>query len=251
MTDAAAQFLRDGYALLPALVDPATVATLRETLASLHAEVGHLPLYAREPIRDTPQTEISSTGLVFFHLLGWRPQLAPLLLHPQALAVVREVLGDSPRIELVGAVMTDHTRPFFEWHNHVGGPDDEDIRSSGTVRATSARPQRLSYLLYLDEATPQDGPLRVLPGRPADPRTAPHPRTQTCWPGDVALTWPPGSVLLIDETTWHAVPQRHTAGWRRWIGAYFAARHVPPAQRLDPSLATVSDPVWRELVHRP
>jgi hypothetical protein len=251
MTSQAEQFLRDGYTLLPGLYDAATVQALRDALTDLHAEVGHLPLYAREPIRDTPHTEISSTGLVFFHLLGWRPGLAPLLMHPTALQVVRDILGLQPRIELVGAVMTDHTRPFFEWHNHVGGPDDEDIRVSGEVRPTSMRPQRLSYLIYLDEATIDDGPLLVLPGRPTDTRHAPEPRDRIRWQGDVAVTWPAGSVLLIDETTWHAVPQRTHPGLRRWVGAYFAAADVPHSQRLDESLRQVTDPVLRELIHEP
>ncbi len=245
LTDAE-KYLRDGYVVLHDLYDAATMATMRDALDELRSRIGNPKMFARDPIRDVPNTEISGTGLVFYELLGWCPELANLLFRPRGVEVVRQILGDDARLELVGAVMTDHTRPFFEWHNHVGGPDDEAVRR-GLVPAPprSRRPERLSYLIYLDDVTPTDGPMLILPGRPADPSSAPEPRDRQRWQGDVAETWRAGSVLLIDETTWHAVPQRTTPGMRRWVGTYFAAGHVGAAERVDASLASVTEPLVR------
>jgi hypothetical protein len=223
---------------------------MREALSSIRAEIGSPPMFSKEPVREVPNTEIAGTGLVFFELLGWRPAVEPVLMNADAVAVVREILGEGARIELVGGVMTDESRPFFEWHNHVGGPDDEAIRQRGGVGQSATRPQRLSYLIYLDDVTETDGPMLVLPGRPADSFNPPEPPERPRWSGDVVVTYPAGSVLLIDETTWHAVPQRTTPGLRRWVGAYFAAGHLPPSERVDSSLAHVRDPLVRSLVAR-
>lgn len=242
------RFTRDGYVLLPGVVDAARVEAMRTTLDALRAQIGSPPVYSREPVRTIPKTEISSTGLVFFELLGWAPHLAPMLLDPAPLAVVRAILGDDARMELVGAVMTDETRAFFEWHNHVGGPDDEQVRLRGGNGPSARRPQRLSYLVYLDDATDTNGPMLVLPGRPTDPTAPPFPTDQAHWPGEVTVTFAAGSVLLIDETTWHAVPQRHDVGPRRWVGAYFAAGYLPHSEMVDGSLAAIDDPLVRSVV---
>lgn len=244
----AARFAEVGCVVLPDIVDAARVEAMRAALDAAREQIGNPPLYAREPVRTTPKTEISSTGLVFFELLGWAPHLAPMLLDPWALQVVRAILGDAARMELVGGVMTDHTRPFFEWHNHVGGPDDEAIRTQGGGVPTSTRPQRLSYLIYLDDVTEANGPMLVLPGRPTDAFEAPEPRDRPRWQGDMVVTLDAGSVLLIDETTWHAVPQRRDPGPRRWVGAYFAAGHVPPAEFLDSTLPDIDEPLIRSVV---
>lgn len=245
MSPEAQQLCRDGYVVLPALYAPDRLTVFRDALESIRAELGDPPLYARTPLRPVPNMEISSTGLVFLELLGWRPELAPLLLHEGALGVVREVLGASARLELVGGVMTDETRPFFEWHNHVGGPDDEAVRLRGASGSSSPTPSRLSYLVYLEDVTEETGPLLFHPERTSEP---PEPRDRARWCGDVVVTLPAGSVVLIEEHTWHAVPQRSTPGRRHWVGAYFAAAHLPPPTRRDSSLLHVGDALVRSLV---
>ncbi|HJL19315.1 MAG TPA: phytanoyl-CoA dioxygenase family protein [Sandaracinaceae bacterium LLY-WYZ-13_1] len=242
MTPAARQVFERGYLVLEGLYDEAERASLRRTLDELTEAVGEPKMWSKQPERPFDGMEISTTGLVFYELLGWRPDVAPTLLKPEAVSVVREVLGDDAHVELVGGVVTDETRPFYEWHNHIGGIDDEAIRHGGGAPARFPSPQRITHIVYLDGLSEDTGPLLVYPRAATDPTAPPHPIAQERWEGAVRVTCPPGSVVLLEQCTWHAAAPRATPGRRHFVGCHFASADAPPTDLVDASLARLEDP---------
>lgn len=230
-------FLDHGYAVFPAVLPEPVLNQLRAELHDLREQFASFPTFAEKPVKAAPGVEVSCTGMVFLQLLSLRPALAEALLVAEPAALVRTLLGPDARLEIVGGVVTDHTRPFYPWHVHVGGPDDTYLRKAGVdVSDAARRPRRLTYLLYLDGVTAEDGPLHVLPTPAGQARAAAGGIYDAHWPGETILSWPAGSVVLLDERTWHAAPQRTTPGPRRWVGIHIAAADVPLAAHHDQSL---------------
>ena len=238
IADAAAQLRTRGFALLEGVYDAATCALLKDALDGLRAGLGDPPLYAKDPIYPAPKSEISTTGLVFYELFGWRPDLAGRVFDPVGLGAIRAILGEGLHLELVGGVISDEGRPYFEWHTHLGGIDDERWRHAHRF-PRYARSHRVQYLLYPEAVTEATGPLLVHPRRVGDPTEPPHPIDQTRWPGDVKLTFPAGSVLLLEQCVWHAVLPRQAPGLRYFVGGYFASAEAPPTELVDESLQTL------------
>lgn len=236
IADATQFYLRNGYVVFPGVLPVAILQQLREMLEALRSKLGEVVPHARTPYEPAPGVEVSGTGLVFKYLLEHCPEAAERILVSGPAAVVRALLGSGARPDMVGGVLTDHTRPFFAWHQHVGGPDDTHLRRAGVEVADAARPRRLTYLLYLDGAGESDGPLHMLPAPIGQPRRPQGGEVERDWPGQHVVTFPAGSVVLIDERTWHAVPQRTTPGSRHWIGMYMAAADVPMAAHQDTGL---------------
>lgn len=237
---AAAAVRDEGWALLPPSHSQDDLRAFTASLDALRARFGATELHAGQPVWLADTVEIAGPGLAFYQLLGLAPELAPRLLTPAILAAARAVLGEAMHLELVGAVMSDETRPFTEWETHLGGIDDERWRREGR-RPRKTRIERLVAFLFLEAMTDDTGPWRVIPRRVGDP-TEPlaDPRAPT-WPGAVTLSAPPGAVLLLDESTWHSVTPRRTPGIRRFVGAYLTRDDVAPTVGVDASLAGFRD----------
>ncbi|HJL16291.1 MAG TPA: phytanoyl-CoA dioxygenase family protein [Sandaracinaceae bacterium LLY-WYZ-13_1] len=236
--DAAVEQLRGrGFAVLPGLYDADRVARLRAALGDVYRDAGEPTPYRAEGVAwPAENVEISATGFVVHKLLGFTPALRHGLLAPDAVAVVRGALGDAMHLEMVGGAVTNHVRPFFRWHMHVGGIDDETYRRRGW-RPTFARPQRVAMLVYLDEMGPGTGQLLVYPREPSDPIEPPFDVDARAWSGQVAVEGPAGTVVLLEQSTWHAVlPRTREAPLRMFVGFWFAAPWATEAERVDESL---------------
>lgn len=235
------QLRRSGYAVLPGLYAPDRVQALRDALERAYRAVGSPPLFHPDRVSPGEDLEISSTGFVFHKLLKFAPELAPTLLEPVAVEVLRAVLGDDMHLELVGGVLCDRTRPFFQWHTHVGGIDDERYRRAG-LRPTFEQPQRVTMVLYLDDLVEGAGQLLVYPREITDPVRPPFAVDAQHWEGQVLVDCPAGSVVLIEQCTWHAALPRTRPGLRMFIGGYFAAASAPATFDVDESLLALREP---------
>jgi hypothetical protein len=138
-------------------------------------------------------------------------------------------------LELTGAVVSDAGRPFFSWHNHIGGIDVEAFRASG-VFPRFERSERLIAVVYLDEIDEDMGPLVALPRRIDEPTEPQRDLRAPRWDGEVLLTFPRGSTLVFEQCTWHAVRTQRRDAQRMFVGTYFASRRAPPTQSVDRSL---------------
>lgn len=247
--DAAVEKLHaEGYCVLPRLYPPEAVEVMRRALVELHGTMDDLPSHPEHPPPLPPAVELSPAGLVFHHFAARRPEVVPHLLRPEAIEILRRFLGRDMHFELAAGVVSDETRPFFHWHNHIGGSAERRFRGQAHLPRFE-RPQRVAMLHYLDDLEPDNGPLLVMPRRVSDPTEAPHPTDRADWPGRVEIQCPRGSVVMIEQCTWHAVPQKRTPGRRLYVGCYFGSNEAPRSSlEIDEALYTYDDTLFASVL---
>ncbi|RMG10781.1 MAG: hypothetical protein D6729_18975, partial [Deltaproteobacteria bacterium] len=224
------------------LYDRGACARLRSALLAVWEEAGAPVPYARQPDRPAAGVERCETGFVVHGLLGFAPQLERGLLDPRAVSALSEVLGAGLHLELCAGVVCDHHRPFFRWHTHHGGIDDELYRRRGE-RPWVPRIERVAMLVYLEPMTERSGQLKIYPRRVSDPVEPPFDVDERHWEGEVALTAPAGTVVFLDQSTWHAaLPKTDGRALRTFVGLWFRRADAPPAETCDPSLRQLEAP---------
>jgi hypothetical protein len=236
-----ATHLRDlherGYTVFERAYDDAEVDRLAAAMTRLHAESGSPVCYSREPRALDPETELCTTGLVFRRFLKRCPEHADLVVRQPVMDAVRAYLGDDMWMEVNGAVINDSARPFFEWHTHIGGPDDSIYRRQA-IFPRFERPERVITILYVNDIEDDNGPLLVYPRRVTDPTSPPHETGLSSWPGEEVIRVPRGTVIVMDQCTWHAVRRKKFDGIRSYVGAYFRSSSAPATQWQDDWLPT-------------
>ena len=231
-----ARSLRErGFTVFERAYDPVWVASLRADLEGLYEELGRPPLHDPGHRGLAPGIELCAAGLAVRSLLAERPAWAATLLRPEVVASIRDVLGDDMVLEVAGCVVSDRARPFFAWHSHVGGVDDGVHRRRGVWPEVHGA-ERVMCLLYLQELDDDAGPMLVLPRAVGDPAGPPFDCSLDRWPGQVELRPPAGSVIAIEQCTWHAIRRMQGPGLRMFIGTTFAARTTAPAGFVDRDL---------------
>jgi hypothetical protein len=211
------------------------VDRLRAALLAIHRRHGAPVPYDSEGRQLAPDVMLAPTGFVLTRLLAHCPELADDLLAPAVVAAARALLGAETRLELTGAVICDDRRPFFSWHNHIGGIDVEDYRARREFPRFGAS-ERLIAVHYLDDVDELGGELRVLPRAIDEPTEPPHDRFVETWPGQERLRFPAGSTLILEQCTWHAVMPRRRPGLRAFVGAYLTSPRAPKSTAVDDSL---------------
>ncbi|PRQ04993.1 phytanoyl-CoA dioxygenase family protein [Enhygromyxa salina] len=250
--DAHVHALRDrGFTIVERSHSPATVASLRAALTELYQRSGAPTPYSAKGEQLGADVQLAPTGFVVTRLLAQVPELAHELLSPAVVEVVRRLLGRDMHLELTGAVLCDAARPFFSWHNHIGGIDVEDYRARSTwPRFTES--QRVIAVLYLHDIDARGGELRVYPRRIGDPTEAPHDEMTPDWPGHEKLHFAAGSTVILEQCTWHAAMPRLTPGLRMFVGAYMTSARAPKTDASDDSLAgfTGGGPLLQSVLRR-
>ena len=224
-----------GYTVFERAYGEHEVRQLSDTMDRLYVEAGRPPCYSHEPTRLTPEIELCPTGLVFYKFIKRCPQYADMIVRPEIVASIRGYMGDDMELELTGAVIADSNRPFFAWHTHIGGIDDGKYRRDG-VWPHFERPQRLMTLLYVNDIQADNGPLLIYPRKLGDPTPPPHDPYAFDWPDEVVVEVPRGTVVLMDQCTWHAVRAKKTPGIRSFVGCYFRSSDAPPTEWVDESI---------------
>jgi hypothetical protein len=247
------QLIERSYAVLPSHWKLDKVARIRAALAGIYERLELPPLWSSDPRWLGDNVEISDTGLVIHKLLSFDPKLHAELLDAEVIEIIRGALGQDMHLEFAGAVITNHTRPFFKWHNHVGGIEDEKYRRLG-LRPAIERPERVAMIVYLDEMGPETGQLLIHPHRVSGASDPPGPIEEPRWDGQVEVSGGPGTVVMIDQTTWHAaLPRTIDHELRFFFGLWFAASCVAETERVDESLFAIDspDPLLRSLLPSP
>lgn len=245
MTDldaVAEQLTARSYAVLPGLYPADKVARIRGVLARLYERLDAPPMYSKEPRWLADDIEVSGTGLVIHKLLGFDAALHRDVLEADVVAILRRALGPDMYLEFAGAVVVDHTRPFFKWHNHVGGIDDERYRRLG-LRPAIETLQRVAVIVYLDPMVPGSGQLLIHPHRVSGAADPPGEVDVERWPGALAVEGPAGTVVMMDQTTWHAaLPREPHDELRYFFGLWFASAEAADPEREDETLRSLESP---------
>lgn len=98
---------------------------------------------------------------------------------------------------------------------------------------------------------PGTGQLLIHPRRVSGASGPPGPVEQPLWAERLEVTGPPGTVVMLDQTTWHAaLPRTVDQELRCFFGLWFVSATAPVAERVDESLLRVdtNDPLLRSLL---
>lgn len=186
-----------------------------------------------EPVTDGVASNIS--GINLWRLLSDRPELIDYIVKPELIEAFRGVLGDDMRLELVCSAVTDPTRPFFPWHHHIGG-FDESVYPLEEGWPVVEGADRISAVMYLcDTLGDDDGQLLVYPRKVGEP-TPPKGDRLSEWDGQLEVRVPRGSVVAMEQCTWHAVRPMQRTGYRILISCVFRSGEVPAPDWADPEL---------------
>ncbi len=229
------QLIEQGYAVFEGAYSDEDLAVFREGLTGLHAAFGSPACYSRAPIPVADAVQIAGTGLVVAKLLERRPDFTRRLLKAPLIEALQAVLGADMRIELTAAVIADSTRPTFPWHTHIGGQDDSHYKATG-VWPRFERPRRVGTLLYLDELSDENGPLLLYPRAITDETAPPHDTALTAWEGERVLRVPRGTVVAMDECTWHTARPKITPGLRMIVACNYVSADAPPSPLIETAL---------------
>lgn len=248
---AAQELLEKGYAVFERAYSEEEVAFLRDRIISCWEAIGRPTLYANPPYSPAPDVTFGPAGLLFLNLTAHHPDFAPRLYKPHIIDTMRCLLGEDMHLEVAVGTLSDRTRPFFDWHVHIGAVD-EAYYNHDRPFPTFDRAERVTHLLYLDGLSKENGPLLVLPRKITDPTTPPFDTKLREWPGQVEITCPPGSVVVLEQCTWHAAHRKESAGLRAFVGSYFGASYAPPTPWADKSLLNWKgdDELFRSILPR-
>lgn len=251
-TQHARELVEQGFTVFEQAYDNAWVEGMRADIMANYEALGRPPLWSRTAEHLAEDVVVCMAGLAVHGLLPRFPARANTLLKPDIVEAMRRVLGDDMHLEVVGWVISDKQRPFFNWHIHADGQDDSYHLRRGYWPKIEA-PQRLMALLYLDDLDDDHGPLLVHPHRMGDPLDPPHDTSLRDWDGQVELRVRAGTLVVVEQCTWHAVRQQLDDAPRIWICCTFCSRDAPRCGWFDERLmhARVEDPLLQSVLPRP
>lgn len=226
-----------GFTKLDALIPASRTAVFASRLHGEWLRLGAPAIFSDDDVWLEPGIHVSPVGLTRARILSVVPELSELLLRPELIALFEDLLGPGFELEYAAGVISDRTRPFFFWHHHVGGIDAEDARHLPYPRYDRA--ERLACTLYASPLDAAHGRMLVWPRR-IDASTAPPYRpAREPWPGADDVVAPIGSVVVLDQGTWHAVTPMSLDVQRFFFGFFVRRRGLPPTKRSDPTLPAV------------
>jgi hypothetical protein len=224
-----------GYAVMPSLVSQAECASYDAALEREWRRVGEPALFSQEDVHIEEGMHVSPVGLACGGILQRIPALADFLLRPALLAFFERVLGEGFELELGSGVVSDASRGFLTWHHHAGGIDEPDLRRKEYPHGS--RVERIGCTLYTAPLGGDLGTLLVHP-RPVDsPTQPPFEPGREPWPGAQELHAPAGSVVFLDQGTWHAVSPKRGPGHRHFFAFFVRRAGLAQTKRRDESIA--------------
>ena len=210
---------RRGYVIVPALWDAAECERMRRALHELWQTMG---------AGDTG----GEFGFIFHPVLPRLPILAELYARSEIQDLVGAILQDEPRLAHNGALLSDRRRRFTSWHYHR--PDSTEPCVWDLARAQ--RPRRIERVLaqvYVDGSNAETGELLLLARAVDDPLAPPRRDAGVEWPEQTVITCPPGSLVIFDQSVFHAARGSQSDRPRHLIGGHYQGWSNPTPHRED------------------
>jgi ectoine hydroxylase-related dioxygenase (phytanoyl-CoA dioxygenase family) len=226
------RFDRDGYLIIPSVLDEDEVAYCRDAIMRARRRVGATrALHLLSAVRNVPE-------------------LAFLVDHPRTLRYVWSMLGWNVHIyhSHVDVHPQLHERQPIWWHWHQdGGRQNRELETDPRPRMSV----KLAYWLS-DVSHTGRGNFTVLPGSHRTNWLPGPPRRDVAWPapeGATQVTANPGDVVVFDRRLWHARSDNYSELTR--VAAFFGYTYRWVAGRDEtPELAGLT-PVQRQLLGDP
>jgi len=199
---------RDGFVILPNLLEPARIAELIAAVEQLYQAEGSR---AGSEFRQEPHcrrlANLVDKGEIFL----------PLLTEPAVHGALEEVLGASYKLSSLNARSADPESDSAQpLHADMGAlPDERGYWVCNTV-------------WMLDDFTKENGALRVVPGTHRAGRLPENGRTPH--PEEVLVTGTAGTAVVMNAHLWHGGTANRTKQPRRAIHAFFCRSDKPQQQ---------------------
>ena len=229
----AAELDEFGFTLLTNWIPADLLAELRGTVARLYSEEG---ANAGSEFRQEPGclrlANLVDKGAAFLRVIA----------APQLLELVRHVIGPEFKLSSLNcrtALPGSTPQPL---HADMGSVADE--RGNWVC----------NIIWMLDDYTPDNGPLRVVPGSHRWKRL---PQTELAdlrakHPAEKTVTAPAGSIVVMNAHVWHGGVDNRTLGNRTSLHAFYCRRDKPQQQYqkqlLRPEVQAALTPEMRHLL---
>jgi ectoine hydroxylase-related dioxygenase (phytanoyl-CoA dioxygenase family) len=217
------RFERDGYLVVPAVLDEEEVARYASAVDRLYDH-------------QAQANKLGANGSM--HLLSavdQCPSLAALVDHPNVFGLVWSILGWNvhvyhSHIDVHPQVLAD--RPYrFEWHQD-GGRQNRELETDPRPRMSV----KLAYWLS-DVSEPGRGNFKVVPGSHLTNWLDGPPRRDMPWPepsGAIEVTANAGDVVFFDRRIWHARSDNHSSVIRKAAFFGYTYRWVRSRDNVPP-----------------
>lgn len=210
-----------GWVVFPSVIDPHECRGFLGALEGIWSDLHEPPLYSRTDVRYGADVLVSAVGFTVHRLLERLPGTRDLLLPEPVLRAVESVVGAEFVLDLVSGVLSDTSRPFFFWHHHVGGIlEARDYLTQAVRYPRFNRIERLACTFYPTPLDDEHGVMLVHPRRVTDATDPPYADMDGPWPVQETIRCPAGSVLLADQSLWHAVTPMRGSGRRAFAAGF-------------------------------
>ncbi len=137
-----------------------------------------------------------------------------------------ELIDGHAGMELLYALMPDLQLLAMDLRTCLPGAGDMAWHADGVL--WSAQTLTVNTALYLDELTPNNGALRVVPGSHKIPFTLEKERHHAVLDNEVKVLCPPGTLVVFDDCLWHRTGNNETEKPRRGIFTYYGHFWIKP-----------------------
>ena len=211
-TEEKAQLDVDGYLLLPGFCEVAQCQALRARIEQLFLEEGE---------RAGAEFKLEEGSRRLANLVDKGEVILPIIANAQILAYVRHVLGPVVKLSSLNARAAE---PGTGWVQ----PLHADMAAIADEQGFWV----CNTLWMLDDFTPENGPLRVIPGShhwgrlPQDELDDPRATRSD----EVVITGKAGDVLILNAHVWHGGMENRTDRSRLALHAFYCRRDKPQQQ---------------------
>jgi ectoine hydroxylase-related dioxygenase (phytanoyl-CoA dioxygenase family) len=188
MIDEHSAFFHDhGYVIVPDAVSPNYLGQLQETTGVLLRERPHV-------------------GTVR-NLLALSPVFEGLIDEHAAFPLLEQLIGDDIQLLSIDMRNCQPGGGSIAWHV------DLPFHSPRLISLNTA--------LYLDDLTPENGALRIVPRSHHVPFRLPPEAYHAALPGEVVVECPAGTMVVFSDCLWHRTGENRTERPRRGIFTYY------------------------------
>ena len=225
------QLDEQGYLVLPGLMSP-------ELLASLRRRVDEL--FAREGVAAGAEFKQEPGARRLANLVNKGRVFEQVILTPQVLAAMAHVLGPRFKLSSLNARSADP-------HGDCGQP----LHSDSAAIADESGYWVCNSVWMLDDFTPENGATRMVPGSHCW-RRIPPPDFYEPHPEEQLVTGKAGTVVVMNAHMWHGGTANRTDAPRRAMHVYYTRWDKPQQQYqkrlLSPELQARLSPEARAIL---
>ena len=188
------------------------------TLESVHteAETAVQESLLNNEWRRRGSPELMGFGLGIHPLVQHVPEIARFFDCPEVNEVLKVAFRDFPRLCHTGArIANEDSSANIGWHHHYGW-DVEHITGRQNI-------ERVVVNFYVKGASPKIGSLWAIPRTCDAPIPQAHDDPCQDWPGQVPLSVPPGSAVILDTALYHTATRGNSPGMRYHWGGHYQA----------------------------